>query len=155
MSSRLFQSVREKHGLAYAISSFVSLYDDAGAIQIMAGLDRTRSAKAVALITTETRRLAATLLSKAEFARAREYVLGCLKLSLETARSHMSWIGAGSLRDQLQTPAEVVAQIQAVTREDVQALAASLFVPDNTTLTLVMPREGVAEPQAHLDAALS
>lgn len=152
MSSRLFQTVREKHGLAYSVSSFCSFYSDTGALQILAGLDRARSTKALALITSETQRLVRTLVSKAEFERAREYVLGCLKLSLETARSHMSWIGNGTLNDQFVTPEEVADEIKRVTREDVQALAKLIFIPDNTTLALVMPRTDVDEPETHLAA---
>lgn len=154
MSSRLFQTVREKHGLAYSVSSFSSFYIDSGAIQIMAGLDRTRSTKALALIASEIQRLVRTPVSKAEFERAREYVLGCLKLSLETARSHMSWIGNGTLNDQFVTPAEAAASIQRITREEVQALAKRIFVPDNTTLALVMPRADVDEPETHLAAVM-
>lgn len=155
MSSRLFQTVREKHGLAYSVSSFCSFYADAGSLQIVAGLDRMRSTKALALIVSELQKLVRKPVSKAEFARAREYLLGCLKLSLETARSHMAWIGNGTLNDQFVTPGEAAEKIKRVTREEVQALARQIFIPDYASLALVMPRTEVDEPEMHLDAALS
>lgn len=154
MSSRLFQVVREKHGLAYSVASAPSFYNDTGAFQIIAGLDRKRSVKALALCAAEIQKIATTAIPKAEFERAREYMLGCLRLGLETARSHMSWIGNGTLRNQLITPMQAMENIKRVTREDVLALAAEIFKPENTTLTLVMPRSDVAEPEAHLVALM-
>ena len=154
MSSRLFQVVRERHGLAYSVASFPSFYNDTGAFQIVAGLDRKRSVKALALCAAEIQKIATTAIPKAEFERAREYMLGCLRLGLETARSHMSWIGNGMLRNQLITPMQAMENIKRVTREDVLALAAEIFKPENTTLTLVMPRSDVAEPEAHLVAVM-
>lgn len=152
MSSRLFQVVREKHGLAYSVSSFTSFYNDSGAFQVSAGLDRKRSVKALELCAAEIRKIACTPVPKAEFERARDYMLGCLRLGLETARSHMSWIGNGTLRNQLITPAQAMENVKRVTREEVLAMAADIFKPENTTLTLVMPRTDVAEPEEHLAA---
>ncbi len=154
MSSRLFQVVREKHGLAYSVSSSPSFYNDTGAFQIVAGLDRKRSVKALALCAAEIHKIATTAIPKAEFERAREYMLGCLRLGLETARSHMSWIGNGTLRNQLITPMQAMENIKRVTREDVLVMAAEIFKPENATLTLVMPRSDVAEPEAHLVAVM-
>ncbi len=144
----------EKHGLAYSVASAPSFYNDTGAFQIIAGLDRKRSVKALALCAAEIRKIATTAVPKAEFERAREYMLGCLRLGLETARSHMSWIGNGTLRNQLITPTQAMENIKRVTREDVLAMASEIFKPENTTLTLVMPRADVAEPEAHLVAVM-
>lgn len=152
MSSRLFQVLREKHGLVYSVASFPAFYNDSGAFHIVAGLDRSRSVRAMALCGEMLGKIAATPIGKAEFERAREYSIGCLRLGLESSRSHMSWIANGTLRNQLITPAQALANIKAVTREEVQSIAAELFKPENTTMTLVMPREGVPEPEAHLAA---
>ena len=155
MSSRLFQIVREKHGLAYSVASFTSFYNDSGAFQIAAGLDRRRSVKAMALCGEVLKKMADTPVGRAEFNRAREYMIGCLRLGLETARSHMSWIGNGTLRDQLITPAEAIENVRAITIDDVQSLASEIFRPENTTVTLVMPRENVGNPEEHLAAVTS
>lgn len=152
MSSRLFQALREKHGLAYSVASFPAFYNDSGAFHVVAGLDRRRSIKAMALCGELLKKIAATPIGKAEFERAREYSIGSLRLGLESSRSHMSWIGNGTLRNQLITPAQALENIKSVTREAVQSIAAELFKPENTTMTLVMPREGVPEPEEHLAA---
>lgn len=153
MSSRLFQTVREKHGLAYSISSGISPYRDAGCIQIGAGLDCTRSVKAIALIMAELKKLRTTPVGKAEFNRARDYMLGGLRLSLESSRSQMSWIGSRLLlQDKFAHPDDVIAKLKAVTLDDVRALADDLFAPDSATLALVMPRDNAATPDDHFAA---
>lgn len=152
MSSRLFQALREKHGLAYSVASFPAFYNDTGAFHVVAGLDRSRSVKAMSLCGELLGKIADTPIGKAEFERAREYSIGCLRLGLESSRSHMSWIGNGTLRNQLITPAQALENIKAVTREEVQSIAEDIFKPENTTMTLVMPREGVPEPEEHLAA---
>ena len=154
MSSRLFQSVREKQGLAYSVASTPAFYSDTGAFQIMAGLDRGRSIKGVALCAAELSKIADKPVGKAEFSRAVDYLVGSLQIGLETARSHMSWIGRGTLRNQYQTPDEVIAKIKGVTPGDLQDIARELFQPQNATLALVMPREDVGDPDKHLSALL-
>lgn len=155
MSSRLFQSVREKHGLAYSIGSTPAFYSDTGAFQIIAGLDRGRSVKGLALCAAELSKIANKPVGKAEFNRAVDYLVGSLQIGLETARSHMSWIGGGTLRNQYQTPNEIIAKIKQVTPGNVQDIARELFHPQNATLALVMPRQDVGEPEEHLAALLS
>ncbi len=154
MSSRLFQSVREKQGLAYSVASTPAFYSDTGAFQVMAGLDRGRSIKGVALCAAELSKIANKPVGKAEFSRAVDYLVGSLQIGLETARSHMSWIGGGTLRNQYQTPDEVIAKIKGVTPGDLQDIARELFQPQNATLALVMPREDVGDPDKHLSALL-
>ena len=152
MSSRLFQTMRERHGFAYSVFSFASLHHETGALQIAAGLDRKRSVKAMAVCGGILARLASTPMPKAEFERARQYALGSLRIGLESARSHMSWVGNGLTYNRLQTPAQIIAEIQSVKPEDVQAVAAEFFRPENMTLALVMPREDMPAPEAHRDA---
>ena len=153
LTSRLFMSVRERHGLAYSISSGNQSYRDAGAFQIYAGLDAARAAKALALVARELRAVADKGLGRRELADAKSALAGMQRLGGETSQSQMSWI-LSKLRwfGRVETPDEVVARIRAVTADDVQALARDLFRPENLSLALVMPRGGTDTPESLLAA---
>src|SRR5690606_22970857 len=84
MSSRLFQTVREKHGLAYSIYSSPSYFDDTGDVVVSAGLDTDKLEKALKLISRELKQLTEKLISPGELRRARDYVIGQLDMSLES-----------------------------------------------------------------------
>ena len=154
MSSRLFRSVREKHGMAYAVASSATLFSDSGNFQVYAGLDSRRSVKGLELCNAEIKRIVAETPGKAEFARALRYIIGGIKMSYETTVSRMWYAGMGTMMEKTETPEEVVANFQRVTADEVQALAAEIFRPEKRILALVMPRENVAEPEAHSEAAL-
>lgn len=158
MSSRLFQTMRERHGFAYSVYSHASFHHDTGSLQIAAGLDRRRSVKAMDVCGRILARLASEPMPKAEFERARQYALGSLRIGLESARSQMSWIGNGLTYNRLLTPAQTISEIQAVKPEDVQAVAAEFLRPENLSLAIVLPRDGLPGPEAHraaLAAALA
>ena len=93
MSSRLFQVVREDRGLAYTIYSSLSFFDDTGDLVISSGLDTDNLARTLGLIFREVRRLVESPPSVAELRRARDYVLGQMKLSLESTDNQMNWLG--------------------------------------------------------------
>ena len=152
MSSRLFRSVREKHGMAYAVSSSATLFTDTGNFTIYAGLDRQRSVKGLALCAAEVKRIIAESPGKAEFARALRYVVGGLKMAYETTVSRMWYAGMGTLMDKKDTLEETIAKFQRVTPDEIRALAADLFRPEKRILALVMPREDIAAPETHLEA---
>ena len=153
LTSRLFMSVRERHGLAYSISSGHQSFRDAGAFQVYAGLDAARAAKALALVARELRAVAEKGLGRRELADAKSALSGMQRLGGETSQSQMSWI-LSRLRwfGRVETPDEVVARIRAVTADQVQALARDLFRPENLSLALVMPRGGTDGPDTLLAA---
>ena len=93
MSSRLFQVVREDRGLAYSIYSTPSFFQDTGDLVISAGLDTDNLPRTLRLILRELRRLTQSPPSAAELRRARDYVIGQINLSLESADSQMNWLG--------------------------------------------------------------
>ena len=93
MSSRLFQTIREEHGLAYSIYSGNSFFDDAGDIVISAGLDLDNLEKTLKIIVREMKRLASELAPPAELRRARDYLAGQMDLSLENSENQMMWAG--------------------------------------------------------------
>jgi predicted Zn-dependent peptidase len=151
MSSRLFQVVREKHGLAYAVSSHYQLFQETGALVVSAGLDRARAADALRLIAREIARMRAKPVTRGEWQRARDYLLGQFRLGLEGTSSQMQWIGESLLNyDRFVKPDEVVAQLMAVTVAEMQQVAAELFTPQNLTLSLVVPEKDPADEKQWL-----
>ena len=145
MSSRLFQTVREEHGLTYNINSSLSFWDDCGDLVISAGLDPAQTEKTLRLVMAELRRLRDEVPGRAEFNRARDYVLGQIDLSMESTESHMmflgeQWLGFG----RMSTPAESKARLAAVKPAELRAAARDFFRPERFTLALVGPRKKAA-----------
>lgn len=140
MSSRLFQVVRERHGMAYSVHSGMHLFADTGALIISAGLERGRTAKALNLIVGEIKRMMDRPVSGRELQRAKDYAIGQLEIGMESTISQMLWIGENNLAfGQLIQPAEVMEHLRAVTAQDVQRLAQSIFKPVRASVALVVP----------------
>jgi predicted Zn-dependent peptidase len=130
-SSRLFQEVREKRGLAYSVYSFTSHFVDSGQVGLYVGTRPDRVREAMDVIGTELRRIVEEPVSGEELERAKENVKGRLVLSLESTLTRMNRIGSSVLMDvPLLSVDEMVAAIEAVSVEDVTALARELFAPD-------------------------
>lgn len=141
--SRLFQTLREDHGLVYAIHSALSLYDDAGTLTIGAGLDHDTLPKVVRLILRETRQLTETPPSEGELRRARDYVIGQHTLALESTETHMNWLGEHLLSFGVLPDAETLHRgLAAVTPAAVWAVAAEFVRPERLSLALIGPRDG-------------
>jgi predicted Zn-dependent peptidase len=140
MSSRLFQVVREDHGLAYSIHSGVTHFDDTGSLVVSAGVETRTLERSLKLILRELRRLAGRAPSRAEFQRARDYVVGQLELSLESTENHMMWIGEQVLAyGRVRPMAEVREVIARVQPGELPALARECFQPERMNLALVSP----------------
>lgn len=140
MSSRLFQVVREDHGLAYSIYSSVSHFDDTGDLVISAGLDTDKLPRALKLVLREIRRLAAAPPAAAELRRARDYLLGQTDLSLESTENQMMWMGEQLLGyGKINPPTTVKQRLAAVTAVQVRAAAREFFRPERLSLALVSP----------------
>ena len=124
MSSRLFQEIREKYGLAYAVYSFISSFEDAGMLGIYAGVAPENTAKVMELALREMERLAEDSLDPQELAYAKDHVKGGLLLSAENSDSRMSKIARDELYLGRFVPYdELVEKIDAVTGADIQACA--------------------------------
>jgi predicted Zn-dependent peptidase len=135
MSSRLFQVVREKHGLAYAIQSGVHLYHDTGALILSAGLDSKRSEQALELIARELGRLRERPAGRNEMARARDYAVGQIRMSLESTSAQMMWAGEHLLcHGEIITPESIIEALRLVTAEDIQA-----FRPAGMSMAMIAP----------------
>lgn len=140
MSSRLFQTIREKHGLAYFISSGVQFFAETGSLSISAGLDRNRRARAIELILREIKRIKNEEVSARELALAKQYIIGHLRLSLESPVGQMMWIGEHILGyGNAVDPEETVEAISAVGTDDVQKVAEQVFKARLSTLAMLSP----------------
>jgi predicted Zn-dependent peptidase len=140
MSSRLFQIVREKHGLAYSIHSSAHLFADTGAFIVSAGLDRTRCAKALKLVVRELCRTRNRRVSAEELQRAKDYVIGQLRLSMESTTQQMMWLGEQLVSyDRIVPPDDVVNRIAAVSADQVQRVAGQIFKHRRCSLAIVAP----------------
>jgi predicted Zn-dependent peptidase len=140
MSSRLFQVIREDHGLAYSIHSTPSHFEDVGDLVISAGLDTKRLRQVLRLIVKELRRLIDQAPSRREIQRAREYLIGQIDLSLENTESQMMWLGEQILGyGKITRPTEIKRRIAQVTAKEVQAAARDFFRSERMNLALVSP----------------
>ncbi|HVL66646.1 MAG TPA: pitrilysin family protein [Vicinamibacterales bacterium] len=142
MSSRLFQNVREKRGLAYAVYSGMSAYRDAGNLTIYAGCANEAIEEVVDLCVQELRTLKHTQIAEAELRRAKDHLKGSLMLSLENTASRMSHLARQEIYfDRQFTLDETLAGVEAVTADDVQRVAAELFSGElaATVVSAAMP----------------
>lgn len=141
MSSRLFTEVREKRGLCYYVRSDADYYHDTGIVGASAGVDPTRVKEAIKVIREEFAALADQTkpVSADELSRAKEYISGMTVLSLEDSESVAQYFGTKLLlMNKIEGPEEVLKKIQAVTMEEVHALAKKLFT-DKPRLALIGP----------------
>ncbi len=135
MSSRLFQNIREKRGLVYAIDSMLNLYRDAGALVVGAATAPQSAATVARLILKELKALRDEQVSSEELDRAKECIKGSLMLSLESSTSHMTYLAQQQIDfGRFYRLDEVLRGIDRVTRRDVRRLAREIFA--NSSLTL-------------------
>lgn len=140
MSSRLFQTVREKHGLAYSIYSSTSFFADTGDLVVSAGLETDKLEKALKLVSHEMKRLVEKLVSPGELRRARDYVIGQLDMSLESTEPQMMWMGEHFLGyGKIATADEVKKRLSTVRASEIRAVAREFFHPERLNLALVSP----------------
>jgi predicted Zn-dependent peptidase len=128
MSSRLFQEIREKRGLAYSVYSYGSQYADAGLFAVYAGCAPGKAEEVLALIRAELAVVAAEGITEAELARGKGMVKGSYVLGLEDTGSRMSRLAKSELlHGDLLGVDELLAEVDAVTLDEVNALAARLL----------------------------
>ena len=140
MSSRLFQVIREKHGLAYSVHSSIQLFDDTGAFYIQAGLDRNSVGKALALVARELERLKEKPVGRQELQRAKDYSTGQIRINLESTSSQMMWIGENlTTYGEFTQPEVVIKRLNAVSAETIQRVATQIFKRRKMSVALVGP----------------
>ena len=131
MSSRLFQTVREKHGLCYSIGSFTAAYKETGMLAISTAVGRDSEEKALALIREEIEKFRQDGITDKELRTARELIKSSIILSLESSSSRMNRLGSGLLLlGKCLTADEIIERYDAVTTESVLALAREKLAPE-------------------------
>jgi predicted Zn-dependent peptidase len=138
MSSRLFQNIRERQGLAYAVFSELNPYRDTGCLSIYAGTSVESAAKVVQSIMNEFRDLKDHPVADEELRRAKDHLKGSLMLSLESTSSRMSNLARQEMYfGHFFTLDELVESIETVTTADVQRIAMTFFDPRQIALTVL------------------
>ncbi|GAT66916.1 zinc protease [Planomonospora sphaerica] len=141
MSSRLFQEIREKRGLAYSAYSYTSQYADTGQFGVYVGCLPSKTDEVLKICREELLRVVADGFSEEEIARGKGQMRGGLVLGLEDTGSRMSRIGKGELvYDELLSVDEVLARIEAVTPEEISEVAADVLTRPRT-LAVIGPYE--------------
>jgi predicted Zn-dependent peptidase len=142
MSSRLFQEVREKRGLAYAVYSYHQGYSDAGAAKMYVGSTTGNVEEAVKVIAEQLDVIREEPVGEEELHRTREQLKSSTILALESTAARMTRIGRSLITNaELLTPEEIAARIDAVTAEDLQRLANDHLKLENMYLSAVGPKE--------------
>ena len=140
MSSRLFENVREKKGLAYEIGTDVKRYSDTGAFIVNAGIDHKKAREAVSLIVKELRNLKEKSVPHGELRRAKEYCRVQLSLALEDTLDHMLWLGEHVIMtDKTPEEKDIIKKVMAVSSADIKRVAKNIFTPSGANLAIIGP----------------
>jgi predicted Zn-dependent peptidase len=143
-SSRLFQEVRERRGLAYSVFSFSSQYADTGEVGLYVGTRPDNLQEALATIATELERVVEDPASPQELDRSRENLKGRVALSLESTTARMNRLGSALLGElPIYSVDEIVDRIDAVTVEDLRELTREMFAPETLSAAGVGTEEDV------------
>ena len=152
MSSRLFQNVREKRGLAYAVFSGLAAYRDAGAFTIYAGCSNDAVGEVIDLVVEELKVIKQTPVPAAELQRAKDHLKGSLMLSLENTASRMSHLARQEIYFDRQFGLDETLQgVERVTAADVQRVATDLFKDGSLAATVLGNVNRFQLPRARLD----
>ncbi len=140
MSSRLFQEIREKRGLAYSVYSFISSHVDSGMFGVYCGVNPKNTRQAIKLIHRTMQTISQKKITPDELFDAKEYTKGNLFLASESADNQMVRLAQNEIYFGKYIPLrEVIDEVEAVDVDDIQELARSLFQPQLTALTLLGP----------------
>ena len=145
MSSRLFQNIREKRGLAYSVSSGLESYRDTGMLMVYVGCAAASVREVIDLVVAEMRLLAREQIPADELQRARDHLKGNMVLGLESTASRMAQLARAEIYFGRQFDlSEILARVDAITADDVQRVAADLFSNGNLAATVLGPDGGRA-----------
>jgi predicted Zn-dependent peptidase len=144
MSSRLFQNIRERQGLAYAVFSELNLYRDSGALMVSAGTSASSAPKVVEAIVNEFRSLKQEPIPAEELRRAKDHLKGSLMLGLESTSSRMANLARQELFfGRFFSLDELTQSIETVTAEEVQEVARDSFDARHIAVTVLGRLDGV------------
>jgi len=142
-SSRLFQEIREKRGMAYSVYTFASQYTDTGLIGIYVGTREENLATCVEICSDQIAEITAGRFRAGELERAKESIKGRIMLSMESTSNRMTRLGKSLITDtELLSFERIIAEIDAVEPDEVAELAGVLLGPDLLSAACVGPDEG-------------
>ncbi len=151
MSSRLFQNVREKRGLAYAVFSGLAAYRDAGAFTVYAGCATEAVGEVIDLIVEELKTVKREPVPESELRRSKDHLKGSLMLGLENTASRMSHLARQEIYFDRQFGLdETLEGIERVTSEELARVARDLFSAGALAATVLGPRNGLTLPPERL-----
>src|SRR5215469_7397510 len=140
MSSRLFQTIREKHGLAYDIGSYFNSYYETGNFIVSAGVDPIHTQETISAIVAELKRLCDEPVPSDELERIKAYVRGGFLLGLEGTQQVASWLGSQEcLYNQVRAVDEIISHVNAVSASDIRRVAQVCFAPEWRRLAIIGP----------------
>jgi predicted Zn-dependent peptidase len=143
MSSRLFQNIRERQGLAYAVFSEMTSYQDTGLLTVYAGTGGDKVEGLVRSVVDEFRRLKREPVSDEELGRAKEQLKGSMTLSLESTGSRMGNRARQEMYfGRFYSLEQIFASVDAVSSEDLQQVAVELFMPERIALAALGQLDG-------------
>lgn len=153
MSSRLFNEVREKRGLAYEIRSSLSLYEDTGACLISAGVENGKAYAALQVINRECQKIMNKNVSKGELKRAKDYYLGQLLLLFESTMENMLWFGEKVLNtNSVPSIEKITTMVEKITPDDIRKMACEVFQNKSANFAAIGPIEDAE--QAKINALM-
>ncbi len=151
MSSRLFQNIRERLGLAYAIFSEMNSYRDAGMLSVYAGTSLETAGKLIHCVLDEFRQLKDEPLGDEELQRAKDHLKGATLLALEGTGSRMNSLARYHMYfNRHFTAQELIAMLESVTAEEVQQIAREFFQPGRVAASVVGALDGFELTPAQL-----
>ena len=152
MSSRLFQNIRERQGLAYSIYSDLNPYRDTGCLSVYAGTSRASATKVVESVVSEFRNLKSAEVPADELRRSKDQLKGSLMLSLESSGARMSNLARQEMYfDQFYGLDELIAKIESVTAEELWHLANQFFQTENVAVTILGNLNGLKLKREQLE----
>jgi len=151
MSSRLFQNIRERQGLAYAIYSDLNPYRDTGCLSVNAGTSRETAGKVVRSIVAEFHKLKSALVPAEELRRAKDQLKGSLMLSLESSTARMSNLARQEMYfDRFFSMDEMMRKIEKVTSEQLKTISEEFFQPEAIAVTVLGNLNGLKVTRSQL-----
>ncbi|XLQ20056.1 MAG: M16 family metallopeptidase [Candidatus Moraniibacteriota bacterium] len=142
MSSRLWEEIREKRGLAYSVQALVDFYPETGFFVVKAGVEHENLIETVKIALKEMKKVADKGVTEEEFKRAQSGFQGRIAFSLETSDAIASnFAEQEAVRDEIVVPTESLKRIQKVSRKDIQRVAKEIFVDENLNCAIIGPQK--------------
>ena len=152
MSSRLFQEIREKRGLAYAVRSYIVSYRDTGMLNVYVGTSKDKTREVIDIILAEMRRMKTEPFTDKELQSAKELIKGNLLLSMESTDNRMQKLATNEIYfGRNVPPEEIVSRIEAVTAEDILSLSAQMFTRPNLSMVFLGEMTEAEMPKGDMD----